>query len=711
MALLRSLLSPLMGIEVGPPRATRVLRTWLALAVVGGTAVDALAEGDVPARLREVRAEVDRGKTERALELLEPLAAGELGDQVLLLRARLLREQGDLEAADAAAVAGLGRKPPSEVRARLHLERALVARARDRTTDAYREQRSAWETSRDREFSVERVVEQARAFEAEQLPGDALRLYELAWQRWPLARASWPAFDRARFLARATGAPVVPADPLLRRADRLRAAFECEPALATYQLLLARDDLDAETRWRAQSGEARCLFNRRRYPEALERFELLAKTRPEDPEPSIMVARTRARLRQPVVAAEALLEIARARRGAVRVRTQYLAAVLLRDRAPERSRKLMLRIERQKVVPAIAKAARWRLAWADLEAGNYAQAERRLRPLARGRVSDVEVQRARYWRAIARLTSDPEKGREKLSELAEAVPLDYYGLVAARHLGEASIAPKEFLGERDADVDDRGLRRAGWLVDGGFPELARDELESRLRGGSLSREERVAAALLLHRLGDHFRAVRVLIDGFGDALLQGIDPSWGEVWKLAWPRPYAGTVGRAVSEFGADPALVYAVMREESTYRPEAESPAGAIGLMQLVPPTASRIAVRLGVKGFEPEKLLAPDLNVRFGTYYLEELLSQFEGRRPLAIAAYNAGPEAVAQWVAAHDEFDAEIFVESIPYSETRRYLRKVLRSYSMYRLLYGEGSSLSQGDGVRAGSASQPIARADR
>jgi soluble lytic murein transglycosylase len=286
---------------------------------------------------------------------------------------------------------------------------------------------------------------------------------------------------------------------------------------------------------------------------------------------------------------------------------------------------------------------------------------------------------------MTRLATDPEQGRAGLHAIADAVPLSYYGLQSAGHLGLVRGPEKDFLGKRNGLAVHLPFLRARVLAENGFPSNARDELESRLRRGSLTREERITAAEQLHDLGEHFRAVRVLIDGFGDSLEQGIDPGWRDVWKLAWPRPFEGPVASAVGEFNGDPALIYAVIREESTYRPAVESPAGAIGLMQLIPPTATRIASTLGVRPFEPASLVSPSLNVRFGTYYLEQLLTQFQGERPLAIAAYNAGPEAVASWIDANDEFATDRFVESVPYGETRRYVRKVLRSYRMYRLLY--------------------------
>ena len=95
-----------------------------------------------------------------------------------------------------------------------------------------------------------------------------------------------------------------------------------------------------------------------------------------------------------------------------------------------------------------------------------------------------------------------------------------------------------------------------------------------------------------------------------------------------------------------------------------------------------------------KPVCWLQPAINIRFGTYYLNHLLHLFDGSRPLAIAAYNAGPDTVSEWRSRDGQLAQDAFVESISYGETRRYLRRVLRSYHVYQLLYGAPSSAKNG-----------------
>jgi len=129
---------------------------------------------------------------------------------------------------------------------------------------------------------------------------------------------------------------------------------------------------------------------------------------------------------------------------------------------------------------------------------------------------------------------------------------------------------------------------------------------------------------------------------------------------------------------------VASVMREESRYRRDAVSVTGAVGLLQLMPDTAARLAPEVGLTGFAPSSLVDPAVNLRIGAHYLDALVRRFDGRLSAAVASYNAGPEAVSQWLAGPSRSDEE-WVESIPYGETRGYVKRVLRSLHVYGVLY--------------------------
>jgi len=141
-----------------------------------------------------------------------------------------------------------------------------------------------------------------------------------------------------------------------------------------------------------------------------------------------------------------------------------------------------------------------------------------------------------------------------------------------------------------------------------------------------------------------------------------------------------------VSESGirVEPGLVYAVMREESGYRPEVVSISGARGLLQIMPETGERLALGESLAGFSPDDLFDPRINIQLGSAYLEQLMLRFDGRRSAAVASYNAGPEPVSNWLAEGPVEDDE-WVEAIPYDQTREYVKRVLRSLHVYSALY--------------------------
>ena len=155
-------------------------------------------------------------------------------------------------------------------------------------------------------------------------------------------------------------------------------------------------------------------------------------------------------------------------------------------------------------------------------------------------------------------------------------------------------------------------------------------------------------------------------------------------YQLAYPRAWEESVRKWAKEYGVDPLLVWAVMREESGFRPEAISHSGARGLMQLLPSTARWIAEeRLGIP-YREEKLSDPDYNIRLGTWYLRYLLDQFGGKVAWAVAAYNGGPGNLRRWAQnLENPADLPAYLRSV---ETREYLVKVLNSWLIYRWLYG-------------------------
>jgi soluble lytic murein transglycosylase len=157
------------------------------------------------------------------------------------------------------------------------------------------------------------------------------------------------------------------------------------------------------------------------------------------------------------------------------------------------------------------------------------------------------------------------------------------------------------------------------------------------------------------------------------------------LWDCVYPRPYAPLVSEIGGLVAIEPELIYAIIRQESGFRPEVVSPARAVGLMQLLPTTAARVAAERSLI-HAPDRLTEPPVNIQYGAHYLRKLLDLFEGNVVLAAASYNAGPTAVLRWLEAAPDLDLDLFVARIPYDETRAYVERVVGNYARYRYLSG-------------------------
>jgi soluble lytic murein transglycosylase len=156
-------------------------------------------------------------------------------------------------------------------------------------------------------------------------------------------------------------------------------------------------------------------------------------------------------------------------------------------------------------------------------------------------------------------------------------------------------------------------------------------------------------------------------------------------WSLLFPKPYWEDLIAYSQRNGLDPYLVASLIRQESEFNAGAVSHANAYGLMQLLPVVGKAAAKRQGLKGFNANVLLNPEVNLQLGTFNLKQVLDRFGGQPQYALAAYNAGDVPVRQWMSSGDYKDVPEFVESIPYTETREYVQAILRNREMYRALY--------------------------
>jgi soluble lytic murein transglycosylase len=159
-------------------------------------------------------------------------------------------------------------------------------------------------------------------------------------------------------------------------------------------------------------------------------------------------------------------------------------------------------------------------------------------------------------------------------------------------------------------------------------------------------------------------------------------------FNLRYPAPYRAALQENLLKHGLEEAWVYGLMRQESRFITQVSSDAGAAGLMQIMPATAKWVARQIGMKGYRKGLIHQLDVNIKLGTYYMKTVSHQFDDNPVLASAAYNAGPIRARQWRGTQS-LEGAIYVEGIPFDETRDYVKKVMSNTVYYSMLFGQTS----------------------
>lgn len=305
----------------------------------------------------------------------------------------------------------------------------------------------------------------------------------------------------------------------------------------------------------------------------------------------------------------------------------------------------------------------------------------------------------RYF--LARCLQKLGKEQEALKEYESIVidvPLSYYMLHAYSRLLDASPA-------RARAALEEGLKRAQELPfefpyrpEYDSPEFRRgmellvvgetDEgaaLLSRLGLSEGADDALLWGIALLHdRAGDAHRSHQIARGRLSDWFAHYPAGDWNGPWEIGFPRPYHSIVQKESQATGVPEWFIYGVMREESTFMPHVVSHANAYGLMQIIPPTARGIGMAAGLP-YSPEALKKPPVNIAIGSRVLENLGRRFKKNPWLAIPGYNAGPGRPARWLRERPNVDFDVWVETIPFRETRRYTKRVLASRAAYAFVY--------------------------
>jgi len=230
-----------------------------------------------------------------------------------------------------------------------------------------------------------------------------------------------------------------------------------------------------------------------------------------------------------------------------------------------------------------------------------------------------------------------------------------------------------------------------WGLDGEAERMLR-ERESRLpgAGGLFARTNVSDACRAYGELGRAKRRYQWSLQIPASLLDRMPSPDQRWAWECAYPKPFEASVRTHVHNTIVPSELVWAVMRQESAFDEEAVSPAQAVGLLQVMPSTARAVAAKASL-AYDDARVAQPDYNIRVGALYLDEMLNAFERRIPLAVAAYNAGPEAVSRWRSKLGAVPLDVFVELIPFVETRGYVAKVMGNLARYTVLQSGSGDL--------------------
>ncbi len=339
--------------------------------------------------------------------------------------------------------------------------------------------------------------------------------------------------------------------------------------------------------------------------------------------------------------------------------------------------------------------AEWRSGWASYLAGNFTGATFVFARLAakigetekvRGRpVSTVATGRdeALYWQARSLERDGNEKGAAEIyRKVLREAPDGFYAYLTEKRKGMRVARPSvetvaDALGKLTR-VEEHALARARALRAANLGEYIVDELKPLTATKNVAR----ARALLpiLAELGAHGLAMQKSLELYRRGKL-----SEEELYTFLYPHAYAEIVTAETESRGISPFLIYAVMRQESAFNTNAVSSANACGLMQLLPSTARRMAPKAGVTAEDCRDLFDPERNIKLGVTYLETLASMFNSDPILMLAGYNAGESAAGRWKDRNAGMDEDEFIERISYTETRGYVKKILRNYRNYARLY--------------------------
>ena len=347
----------------------------------------------------------------------------------------------------------------------------------------------------------------------------------------------------------------------------------------------------------------------------------------------------------------------------------------------------------------------WSLGWTYLIGGRYDDA---LKTFAdyRTRFPDGDyLSNSLFWtgKIHDRLGRTSERD-SAWDALITTYPYNYFSYRARQLRHQAEVAPSEIANGNvfpnlDADLAQIKIHdqtRLDLIDELNFLGLYREALPNVKMINEAYRENAAAAFMLADAYidaGEPARATALIQRRFRPFIRHGGSGIPHRLWEILYPLAFWDVIQREAGKQSVDPYLLASIARQESIFEPSTVSNAGAVGIMQIMPQEAGRIAAAAGLEPPTRERLFDPEVNIAIGAAEYAQKRQAMNGNDTLAIAAYNAGTDAVGKWIASTPLDDGDLFVESIPYNETRLYVKTVTRNRFEYRRIYENGGAYTQ------------------
>lgn len=324
----------------------------------------------------------------------------------------------------------------------------------------------------------------------------------------------------------------------------------------------------------------------------------------------------------------------------------------------------------------------WNLAWTYFKLKKYDMADKHLQSLIDGKETSAWARfKYTYWQAESRKAlGSAEEALALWKKLSDEDIFGYYGMIALhqQNLPLRPITPAENLPRGIAEKDDLVFKALQVTQEW---ELASRFLASVLPDTASLKKAPASDIASIFKLYAEVHNYKYIFSLFNQLPFEGQRDVFEKVPFVLFPQPYQESITKAAQAANIESALIYSIMRQESSFDPQARSPMDALGLTQVLPEVAKKIASETNIPFSSYEDLYDTDKNILIGSYLLKRQSQQFDNKFPLLVASYNASGSAVRQWQKRHTGSEL-MFIEDIPYEETKTYVKLVMRNFVLYK-----------------------------